>query len=30
VTLTILLWILPELHRTSKSIEVAGNAELKG
>jgi hydrogenase-4 membrane subunit HyfE len=30
VTLVILLWILPGLHRTSASIEVAGNAELKG
>jgi|HubBroStandDraft_1064217.scaffolds.fasta_scaffold104241_2 hydrogenase-4 membrane subunit HyfE len=30
VTLTILLWVLPGLHRTSASIEVAGNAELRG
>lgn len=30
VTLTILLWVLPGLHRTSTSIKVAGNAELKG
>jgi hydrogenase-4 membrane subunit HyfE len=30
VTLIILLWVLPGLHRTSTSIEVAGNAELKG
>lgn len=29
VTLIILLWVLPGLHRTS-SIEVVGNAELKG
>ena len=30
VTLTILLWVLPGLHRTSSSIEIAGNAELRG
>jgi len=30
VTLTILLWVLPGLHRASSSIEIAGNAELKG
>jgi hydrogenase-4 membrane subunit HyfE len=30
VTLTILLWILPELHRASESMEVSGNTELKG
>lgn len=30
VTLVILLWVLPGLHRTSSSIEVAGNAELRG
>ncbi len=30
VTLTILLWVLPGLHRTSASIEIAGNAELRG
>jgi hydrogenase-4 membrane subunit HyfE len=30
VTLVILLWILPGLHRTSSTIEIVGNAELKG
>lgn len=30
VTLTILLWILPELHRASKSIEVIDHSQLKG
>jgi hydrogenase-4 membrane subunit HyfE len=30
VTLTILLWILPELHRASKSIEVDDHNRLKG
>jgi hydrogenase-4 membrane subunit HyfE len=30
VTLIILLWVLPGLHRTSSSIEVVGNAELRG
>ena len=30
VTLIILLWVLPGLHRTSSSIEVVDNAELKG
>jgi hydrogenase-4 membrane subunit HyfE len=30
VTLIILLWVLPGLHRTSASIEVVDNAELKG
>ena len=30
VTLTILLWILPQLYRLSHSLEVGGNAELKG
>lgn len=30
VTLTILLWILPELHRASMSIEVVDHSELKG
>lgn len=30
VTLTILLWVLPGLHHTSSSIEVVGNAKLKG
>jgi hydrogenase-4 membrane subunit HyfE len=30
VTLTILLWILPELHRASMSIEVTDHSRLKG
>jgi len=30
VTLTILVWILPALHRTSDSIEVAANSVLRG
>lgn len=30
VTLTILVWVLPGLHRTSSSIEVVDNAELRG
>jgi|GEM_PF-4034741 len=30
VTLTILLWILPELHRASSSIEVTDNSRLTG
>lgn len=30
VTLIILLWVLPGLHRTSSSIEVADSAELRG
>ncbi len=30
VTLIILLWVLPGLHRTSASIHVADNTELKG
>ena len=30
VTLTILVWVLPGLHRTSSSIDVADNAELRG
>jgi len=30
VTLTILLWILPELHRASASIEVIDNSRLSG
>lgn len=30
VTMTILLWILPELHRASGSIQVADNSGLKG
>lgn len=30
VTLTILLWILPELHSAARSIEVSDNSRLKG
>jgi hydrogenase-4 membrane subunit HyfE len=30
VTLVILLWILPELHRASRSIEVSDNSRLRG
>ncbi|SRR6266568_2712514 len=30
VTLVILLWVLPGLHRTSSTIEVVGNSTLKG
>lgn len=30
VTLTILVWVLPGLHRTSSSIEVVDNAKLRG
>jgi hydrogenase-4 membrane subunit HyfE len=30
ITLTILVWILPELHRASNSIEVSDNSRLRG